>query len=445
MNRNPDGLKTWVVKADGTWHLSQDIFYWANDTWVGGKNVQVHLQGGAMIVNGAIWNNFTDGPSANYVTFDAAGSKFTAKFGGQLPNPDSVQAATGPGKNFRPIDNTVTLTAVDNMDGTFTITAAAVVQELPTASFTVSPGRTGRAGVTAFGFTDTSTGVPTSWSWDFGGDGTSALQNPKHTFASPGTYTVSLIASNAFGSSSAYTMNITVIPATAGIVYTWTGGAGAGSYWENPGNWDTNGVPSNGSGSLATPYATDTVIFNSETAVGNHMPGASIGVGRAPNLTLANGTLNLAYYGQNWSWSGTTFTIGDGNMTTLAQANTDLSNLNRDPDGVKTYVIKADGALSLSGGIYAWADNTDWWGKTAVVHLQGGQMIVNGSINANFTDGASVNYVTFDAPGSKFTAKFGGQLPNLAAVQAAIGTNLNFRAGTGLTRMRWTMGMARLP
>jgi hypothetical protein len=48
-------------------------------------------------------------------------------------------------------------------------------------------------------FTDTSTGSPTSWSWDFGDGVTSTLQNPAHTFGK-GTWQVSLTASNTGGS-----------------------------------------------------------------------------------------------------------------------------------------------------------------------------------------------------------------------------------------------------
>jgi PKD repeat protein len=67
----------------------------------------------------------------------------------------------------------------------------------PTANFTFSPSTpvTGQA----VQFTDTSTGSPTSWSWNFGDGGTSMVQNPTHTFGS-GTYQVSLTASNAGGS-----------------------------------------------------------------------------------------------------------------------------------------------------------------------------------------------------------------------------------------------------
>ena len=41
-------------------------------------------------------------------------------------------------------------------------------------------------------FTDTSTGLPTSWARDFGDSGTSDQQNPVHTCVSPGNYTVKL-------------------------------------------------------------------------------------------------------------------------------------------------------------------------------------------------------------------------------------------------------------
>jgi PKD repeat protein len=48
-------------------------------------------------------------------------------------------------------------------------------------------------------FTDQSFGTPTSWSWTFGGGGTpntSTQQNPTIVFNTPGTYTVTLVASN---------------------------------------------------------------------------------------------------------------------------------------------------------------------------------------------------------------------------------------------------------
>jgi len=48
-------------------------------------------------------------------------------------------------------------------------------------------------------FTDLSENLPTYWFWDFGDGNTSFVQNPTHTYTSDGTYTVSLVCSNANG------------------------------------------------------------------------------------------------------------------------------------------------------------------------------------------------------------------------------------------------------
>ena len=49
-------------------------------------------------------------------------------------------------------------------------------------------------------FTNQSTGSPTSWSWNFGDGDTSTKQNPSHTYATEGTYTIKLTVSNEYGS-----------------------------------------------------------------------------------------------------------------------------------------------------------------------------------------------------------------------------------------------------
>ena len=45
-------------------------------------------------------------------------------------------------------------------------------------------------------FTDSSTGSPTNWLWEFGDNQTSTAQNPTHTYTKSGSYTVKLTASN---------------------------------------------------------------------------------------------------------------------------------------------------------------------------------------------------------------------------------------------------------
>jgi PKD repeat protein len=67
----------------------------------------------------------------------------------------------------------------------------------PAADFSATP-TIGEAPL-AVQFTDLSTNNPTSWSWDFGDGGTSAWQNPSHTYSNVGTYTVALTATNTSG------------------------------------------------------------------------------------------------------------------------------------------------------------------------------------------------------------------------------------------------------
>ncbi len=65
----------------------------------------------------------------------------------------------------------------------------------PVAMFTSEPQPGGLQVI----FRDASTGPPTSWNWDFGDGGTSAAQNPVHTFPSAGEFLVSLTVSNSAG------------------------------------------------------------------------------------------------------------------------------------------------------------------------------------------------------------------------------------------------------
>jgi PKD repeat protein len=49
-------------------------------------------------------------------------------------------------------------------------------------------------------FTDNTSGQPVEWLWDFGDGVTSNLQSPTHVYSEPGTYTVSLLVDNCYGS-----------------------------------------------------------------------------------------------------------------------------------------------------------------------------------------------------------------------------------------------------
>jgi len=68
----------------------------------------------------------------------------------------------------------------------------------PVANFTAN--RTSGITPLTIQFTDTSTGGPASWLWDFGDGNTSTDRNPTHTYTTPGNYTVNLTVSAASGS-----------------------------------------------------------------------------------------------------------------------------------------------------------------------------------------------------------------------------------------------------
>lgn len=68
----------------------------------------------------------------------------------------------------------------------------------PVADFSGTP--TSGTAPLVVNFSDLSSGAPDSWSWSFGDGGNSSSQNPSHTYTTPGSYTVSLTASNANGS-----------------------------------------------------------------------------------------------------------------------------------------------------------------------------------------------------------------------------------------------------
>ncbi len=108
-----------------------------------------------------------------------------------LQHPSHTYIATG--------TYTVALTATgpDGMDVETKINYIVVSEAAPTANFSGSP--TMGVGPLTVDFFDTSTGMVTAWSWSFGDAGSSSSQNPSHTYALPGTYTVSMSATGPGG------------------------------------------------------------------------------------------------------------------------------------------------------------------------------------------------------------------------------------------------------
>lgn len=121
-----------------------------------------------------------------------------------------------------PGTKTVRLT-VTNRHGSTTRTQTLVVVAggtAPAASFSFSPAAPA-AGQTVQ-FTDTSTGTPTSWAWDFNDGTTAIVKNPSHAFVEGGAYSVTLTATNATGSDTDSRVVNVVPPATLSASFTFT-------------------------------------------------------------------------------------------------------------------------------------------------------------------------------------------------------------------------------
>jgi PKD repeat protein len=115
----------------------------------------------------------------------------------------------------------------------------------PTASLSAAP--TSGAAPLTVQFTDTSTGSPTAWAWDFGDGGSSTSQNPSHAYTAAGTYTVKLTATNSGGSDTVTRTDLISVSASGNVGHQDGSTSGAGSaatgekpeskLWWNDGSW----------------------------------------------------------------------------------------------------------------------------------------------------------------------------------------------------------------
>jgi len=85
------------------------------------------------------------------------------------------------------------------------------IHPLPVASFTFNPNNQCAGLPVTFTNTSTGTTASTTYNWNFGDAGTSTQQNPTHTYAAGGTYTVTLVVTNFVGCTSTFTMAVTAL------------------------------------------------------------------------------------------------------------------------------------------------------------------------------------------------------------------------------------------
>jgi PKD repeat protein len=189
----------------------------------------------------------------------------------------------------------------------------------PVANFTGTP--TSGAAPLTVQFTDTSTGNPTSWSWNFGDGTTSTAQNPSHVYASAGTYDVSLTATNLAGSDSKTVADyITVSPppevayfplAPVRLLDTRSGNGLSGAFsvnvsrtWQIAGR---GGVPAN------AVAVTGNLTVTGQTKAG------FVSLGPIPTSNPTTSTLNFPV-GDNRANGATVPLSGDGKLSAVYKA-----------------------------------------------------------------------------------------------------------------------------
>ena len=130
---------------------------------------------------------------------------------------------------------------------------------VPVASFTATP-TSGTAPLQVY-FTDTSTNSPTSWSWNFGDGNTTGNteRNPVHLYTEPGSYPVTLTATNAEGSSTSFPPYISVAspPPTVTAVSPKSGPAAGGTTVTITGDYFTGATSVMFGTTAATTYTID--------------------------------------------------------------------------------------------------------------------------------------------------------------------------------------------
>ncbi|MFT7475437.1 MAG: PKD repeat protein [Verrucomicrobiales bacterium] len=239
---------------------------------------------------------------------------------------------TAQGANVRhswdsPGQFTVTLTARNDAgsdDVAKTVTVIPLPPNPPSASFILASATVPVNSVISF--TDSSTGDPTSWQWDFGDGTNSTAQSPPHGYSAPGTYTVMLTASNAGGSTFVTKTVVVVNPPIASFTlveteltvvfedttlgdptsWEWDFGDGASSTSQSPshtydsaGGYDVTLIAANDAG-LSAPF--------SETVVVAKNPAAA--------FSVITGGLTAQFADEStetpsiWSWD-----FGDGNTS----------------------------------------------------------------------------------------------------------------------------------
>ena len=231
-------------------------------------------------------------------------------------------------------------------------------------------------------------------------------------------------------------------------IYTWTG-ATSGD-WSDASNWDTNGVPvDNNAGTgndagLTFPTDGSMIVFDGGT---NPLPtsnipdlGGNVNPRDTPAIVInQGGTIEFNLGGREgdvWSNAAGTrniLTVGDGmgaagEVTVTLSSNDAAPILARHTDNtLNNFQVNADGVLNFSSETidFGWMAGN----RHGKLTIDGGQVNLRGVVDdlTTFTQ----RVIEFTAVGGSFTAQFGGDFPDISAVNSSL--EVDFTNSPGIT------------
>ncbi len=271
------------------------------------------------------------GNSVNFTSSSSNASSYQWSFPGGTPSTSSV---ANPVVQYQTSGYYTASLSVYNNSGTNSITKQNYIHvgQAPQAIFTNT-----NNGLNV-SFNNTSIGA-SSWLWNFGDGSSSTQQNPTHTYANPGTYTVCLISSNSFCSSNSSCNSLTVVsgspsnpPVAAfsandtsicngyGVVFT-SSSVNATSYqWSFPGGNPSSStlqnpiITYNTAGiypvtlTVINAYGTDTAIKQNYIHTAQNVNASFTKTANGLTMSFTNTSTGAT----SWAWD-----FGDGTTSTL--------------------------------------------------------------------------------------------------------------------------------
>jgi gliding motility-associated-like protein len=199
-------------------------------------------------------------------------------------------------------------------------------------------------------FTDATTNSPVSWQWDFGdGSPLNNSQNPSHTYATAGTFPVTIVTQNLFGCTDSITNNVTVYPLPVANYVADTVCQGAPSTFTDASSfavgWNWNFGDATPNSAVASPthsyaaqgtYTVTLVVFNAQ---GCSDTIAQTVIVRPNPVSSFTATTACHTYATIYTDNSTAAVAWEWNFGDLSPANTNQS---------PSYVFAADGSYTTS-------------------------------------------------------------------------------------------------